>query len=146
MSPATCSLEGSPTMHQSMCSSRFNRVSTTFLVPSTERRAIRFRVSSSVADICCALRSCGAHKWRSTTRLIRCPGPRSKAPGHNEGQCNHGDAPRPPEPDTQLSHRAAITARIPAPSTARPRSEEHTSELQSHSDLVCRLLLEKKKN
>src|SRR5438034_9870381 len=27
----------------------------------------------------------------------------------------------------------------------RHRSEEHTSELQSHSDLVCRLLLEKKK-
>src|SRR5438132_6267936 len=26
-----------------------------------------------------------------------------------------------------------------------PRSEEHTSELQSHSDLVCRLLREKKK-
>src|SRR5438132_5850330 len=29
---------------------------------------------------------------------------------------------------------------------SRVRSEEHTSELQSHSDLVCRLLLEKKKN
>src|SRR5438034_3834852 len=29
---------------------------------------------------------------------------------------------------------------------AAPRSEEHTSELQSHSDLVCRLLLEKKKS
>src|SRR5437588_5968789 len=28
---------------------------------------------------------------------------------------------------------------------AATRSEEHTSELQSHSDLVCRLLLEKKK-
>src|SRR5260221_10652628 len=28
---------------------------------------------------------------------------------------------------------------------AQARSEEHTSELQSHSDLVCRLLLEKKK-
>src|SRR5436190_7160408 len=28
---------------------------------------------------------------------------------------------------------------------AKARSEEHTSELQSHSDLVCRLLLEKKK-
>src|SRR5437667_911546 len=27
----------------------------------------------------------------------------------------------------------------------QPRSEEHTSELQSHHDLVCRLLLEKKK-
>src|SRR6202022_5171818 len=30
-------------------------------------------------------------------------------------------------------------------SRTSPRSEEHTSELQSHSDLVCRLLLEKKK-
>src|SRR5438034_4552564 len=29
--------------------------------------------------------------------------------------------------------------------TISTRSEEHTSELQSHSDLVCRLLLEKKK-
>src|SRR2546421_3226849 len=29
--------------------------------------------------------------------------------------------------------------------TANARSEEHTSELQSRSDLVCRLLLEKKK-
>src|SRR5688572_32496378 len=29
--------------------------------------------------------------------------------------------------------------------TARVRSEEHTSELQSQSNLVCRLLLEKKK-
>src|SRR5260221_6555095 len=29
-------------------------------------------------------------------------------------------------------------------SFAKDRSEEHTSELQSHSDLVCRLLLEKK--
>src|SRR2546427_8538463 len=28
----------------------------------------------------------------------------------------------------------------------KPRSEEHTSELQSQSNLVCRLLLEKKKN
>src|SRR5260221_5078529 len=32
---------------------------------------------------------------------------------------------------------------IPVPGARR--SEEHTSELQSHSDLVCRLLLEKKK-
>src|SRR2546430_13099821 len=30
--------------------------------------------------------------------------------------------------------------------TASHRSEEHTSELQSQSNLVCRLLLEKKKN
>src|SRR5260370_10536273 len=31
------------------------------------------------------------------------------------------------------------------PSSADSRSEEHTSELQSHLNLVCRLLLEKKK-
>src|SRR2546430_7799837 len=31
------------------------------------------------------------------------------------------------------------------PGRARRRSEEHTSELQSQSNLVCRLLLEKKK-
>src|SRR5438132_9830270 len=31
------------------------------------------------------------------------------------------------------------------PCVSIQRSEEHTSELQSHSDLVCRLLLEKKK-
>src|SRR5699024_11435615 len=34
---------------------------------------------------------------------------------------------------------------FPAPSTLDDRSEEHTSELQSRFDLVCRLLLEKKK-
>src|SRR2546427_2575628 len=32
------------------------------------------------------------------------------------------------------------------PRSGRKRSEEHTSELQSQSNLVCRLLLEKKKN
>ena len=35
------------------------------------------------------------------------------------------------------AHRAAVAA--------LPRSEEHTSELQSRTNLVCRLLLEKKK-
>src|SRR5436190_10479647 len=46
-----------------------------------------------------------------------------------------------------ISWRACCTrcARIRrSRSACRPRSEEHTSELQSHSDLVCRLLLEKK--
>src|SRR5438034_1009939 len=35
--------------------------------------------------------------------------------------------------------------RISRKASFATRSEEHTSELQSHSDLVCRLLLEKKK-
>src|SRR5256885_12335314 len=39
----------------------------------------------------------------------------------------------------------APTGPCPPPSRNRPRSEEHTSELQSPCNLVCRLLLEKKK-
>src|SRR5260370_28795030 len=38
------------------------------------------------------------------------------------------------------------TARVRLQGTWHVRSEEHTSELQSHLNLVCRLLLEKKKN
>src|SRR5438132_2178345 len=38
-----------------------------------------------------------------------------------------------------------ISGELPASLGPMSRSEEHTSELQSHSDLVCRLLLEKKK-
>src|SRR5688572_31689903 len=42
--------------------------------------------------------------------------------------------------------RQSAEARDPAPDRCPPsRSEEHTSELQSQSNLVCRLLLEKKK-
>src|SRR5438874_5101333 len=41
---------------------------------------------------------------------------------------------------------ATVCDETPGTSAAqRPRSEEHTSELQSRRDLVCRLLLEKKK-
>src|SRR6266540_5969105 len=49
---------------------------------------------------------------------------------------------------TLFRPRGPPEARAPAPDPrhcARARSEEHTSELQSHHDLVCRLLLEKKK-
>src|SRR5947207_7683198 len=56
----------------------------------------------------------------------------------------------------RLRHQGAALDRAPAQAGRRGtqggggdsrdlRSEEHTSELQSHSDLVCRLLLEKKK-
>src|SRR5258708_24365858 len=49
-------------------------------------------------------------------------------------------APRP----LRAASRAVIRFRPPAPK--HQRSEEHTSELQSPDHLVCRLLLEKKKN
>src|SRR5436190_17591905 len=65
---------------------------------------------------------------------------------------------RPPRstlfPYTTLFRSTASVAPAPPWSSEAPslwvlswllRSEEHTSELQSHSDLVCRLLLEKKK-
>src|SRR5438034_6787488 len=47
------------------------------------------------------------------------------------------------DPFASLNPRKTVGTIIGAP--YRLRSEEHTSELQSHSDLVCRLLLEKKK-
>src|SRR2546427_8534870 len=59
-------------------------------------------------------------------------------------QCTGGFAPSPtpeaPGP-RNCGQSAAIAAKI-----SSGRSEEHTSELQSQSNLVCRLLLEKKKN
>src|SRR5690349_24214839 len=45
-----------------------------------------------------------------------------------------------------VPHRVGARSAPPLPHEAEfPRSEEHTSELQSRRDLVCRLLLEKKK-
>src|SRR3989475_5578270 len=57
------------------------------------------------------------------------------------------------EPGRRLPDRETIAGRAPSlwrykewlPFDGDPRSEEHTSELQSQSNLVCRLLLEKKK-
>src|SRR5207244_13331604 len=51
-----------------------------------------------------------------------------------------GDAILPTAPPISGSHGLPVIAS----KTANPRSEEHTSELQSPDHLVCRLLLEKK--
>src|SRR5690242_21418705 len=64
------------------------------------------------------------------TTLFRSPGRPGRSPSRGRS-AGSGSAPR--------SGRAGSAAR------RRPRSEEHTSELQSHVNLVCRLLLEKKK-
>src|SRR2546430_11483821 len=50
---------------------------------------------------------------------------------------------QPAHPESNARPRRAF---FPARGNPRERSEEHTSELQSQSNLVCRLLLEKKKN
>src|SRR5438034_11835105 len=58
---------------------------------------------------------------------------RQRGAGHHPAARHHCRRfARPGPRQTDLSDHSA------------PRSEEHTSELQSHSDLVCRLLLEKK--
>src|SRR5438046_8695016 len=46
----------------------------------------------------------------------------------------------------RTAYRQATCLRFPTASIRTRRSEEHTSELQSLTNLVCRLLLEKKKN
>src|SRR2546427_8831874 len=48
-------------------------------------------------------------------------------------------------PDPAAAHRRAVVAHLAEAGQLLARSEEHTSELQSQSNLVCRLLLEKKK-
>src|SRR2546427_8443448 len=56
-------------------------------------------------------------------------------------------AKAPPPPVSKMAASAAVT-RLGCcwiTEVSRARSEEHTSELQSQSNLVCRLLLEKKK-
>src|SRR5438132_6668988 len=47
--------------------------------------------------------------------------------------------------DDGQTFRNPVKEGLPTSPRRLLRSEEHTSELQSHSDLVCRLLLEKKK-
>src|SRR5438270_964332 len=56
-------------------------------------------------------------------------------------RCNHHSSFVRPKYNTFCPRTGSSIARC-----ANQRSEEHTSELQSQSNLVCRLLLEKKKN
>src|SRR5699024_11263499 len=66
---------------------------------------------------------------------------------HDELSHGHADT-RDDRPGQGLGHRDLVidgVRRRGRGSARRARSEEHTSELQSRFDLVCRLLLEKKK-
>src|SRR2546428_5443294 len=71
------------------------------------------------------------------TTLFR-SGARLRAAGIRFNEHIEGDGP------TVFAHACKMGARRHRVET-EGRSEEHTSELQSRSDLVCRLLLEKKK-
>src|SRR5260370_8521107 len=52
---------------------------------------------------------------------------------------------RPTATGTSAATTSTSASSTGSPTSSRRRSEEHTSELQSHLNIVCRLLLEKKK-
>src|SRR5688572_32550039 len=85
------------------------------------------------------------------TTLFRSAGDRARdsSVGGGGERSRHGGGPGLPDhpQSAGVFPRARIRRRRVAPprSVGRKRSEEHTSELQSQSNLVCRLLLEKKK-
>src|SRR5437773_8973302 len=75
------------------------------------------------------------------------PYPLTERRGATTSSSGLAPPPRVPGSVCKISRAKASAASSPS-SGASPRmarSEEHTSELQSHHDLVCRLLLEKKK-
>src|SRR5438034_8393141 len=75
------------------------------------------------------------------TGVQTCALPISVTGGRLERQNSQGSISLvpPPQPKPRVHRLLPMLRRL------FRRSEEHTSELQSHSDLVCRLLLEKKK-
>src|SRR5260370_14336879 len=87
---------------------------------TTEIYTLSLHDALPISCTCAPRRRCGRSPRRERGR---CPSPGAPAPGRRR-------------PD-----------RVRRREGQRPRrSEEHTSELQSHLNLVCRLLLEKKKN
>src|SRR5690606_41703151 len=64
------------------------------------------------------------------------------SPASRSGRSSTPASTRPPR---RSSARASTTSASPPRGLRAWRSEEHTSELQSRENLVCRLLLEKKK-
>src|SRR5699024_12839625 len=72
-------------------------------------------------------------RWRRPRRRYRIP---RHSAGASLKQRRRGQ---------RVQHRACIPRHSAGASLKPDRSEEHTSELQSRFDLVCRLLLEKKK-
>src|SRR5947207_11669824 len=98
--------------------------------------------------------------WSDPSRTPGClPSVRAPSAAHTPASARKARVP-PRRPRVRCVSQSATTSAVTAKATASSaqataamshtstrtsRSEEHTSELQSHSDLVCRLLLEKKK-
>src|SRR5699024_11305617 len=83
---------------------------------------------------CWRLGDCFIHGYRDHSKLHSFPTRRSSDLGKPSSTCALRPTRQRLHDGWRLQHEGL------------PRSEEHTSELQSRFDLVCRLLLEKKKN
>src|SRR5690606_40250095 len=99
----------------------------------------------SFGDRPCAHRDLHSFPTRRSSDLThRLPGPTIRsAGGEKTPKARAAMAWAPPiasKPSAPATHAAAMVTAV-----GRGRSEEHTSELQSRENLVCRLLLEKKK-
>src|SRR6185312_11465055 len=105
-------------------------------IPSPPRS--RMRIDRTIAT---AGRRRSSGNIRVHDRPLAClePRPHDRPDGDRDGLDQRGKGRSEPTDGEHLvgGHPHALLER---------RSEEHTSELQSRSDLVCRLLLEKKKN
>src|SRR5688572_31578435 len=82
--------------------------------------------------------------FRSSVRRGRPPCVLTRCRGNDDCRRRDRCTPAAPRQDVETCPRRGMPTVSPAVARA-PRSEEHTSELQSQSNLVCRLLLEKKK-
>src|SRR5207237_8414913 len=107
-------------------------------------------VSCLTVPAATGLSPCSLHDalpiWGGTAARWRCrigrPGLESRRPRRAARLWRAGRSPRGASDRRDRANVDTIGARLGSDGS---RSEEHTSELQSHLNLVCRLLLEKKK-
>src|SRR2546427_7403678 len=118
----------------------------TTLVDQLLRQSGTFRANQQVAER--ALDSNELERERGITILAKCTSVVWRVQG-NDVRINIVDTPGHAdfggEVERILSMVDGVLVLVDAAEGPMPRSEEHTSELQSQSNIVCRLLLEKKK-
>src|SRR5437667_1127205 len=115
-------------------------------LPHGARHAVQAAWPSSAQTPACAVqcwrrhdghtRTCSSHAGWPSTRHWTMPCSAQKSSAQTEQRCEQASQLQCPP---SWRHTTSVAGGAPH------RSEEHTSELQSHHDLVCRLLLEKKK-
>src|SRR2546426_8237833 len=108
---------------------------------ATSRSALAFSVATSPASKT-ATRFRRSRRWRKWPAHLRSLSINSSTRARNRLSC---PISRNARLGTKLPGAAPAKTPVFWPSSADCRSEEHTSELQSPCNLVCRLLLEKKK-